>query len=318
MLQCKPKIRRKRANYAIKEAFSKVVKSVMETSIASEIAVQPPLPSLPAPMAAWIDFFSNLDLPVLRHTARGFHELAEEMETVDARSIADQVLEDPLMTLKVLSWSVKVRSRRQVTDLETIEPVVLMLGVEPFFHHFEQLHTVESALAGKPQALAGLLRVVSRSHRAAAYARDWALRRRDLDTEVILIAALLHDFAELLMWVFAPEASLEIQARQRADRTLRSIDLQRAVFGVSLSELEYELVREWHLPELLISMLDDHHAGHPRVRNVLFAVNLARHSSRGWDDAALDDDFHDIASLLHTTAAHVREMVLPPEFHRAE
>ena len=221
------------------------------------------------------------------------------------------------MTIKVFAWSATLRSRRQVTELETIEPVILMSGVDPFFRQFAVLPTIEQALAAHPRALAGVLRVVSRSFRASAYARDWALRRRDLDTEVILIAALLHDFVEILMWAYAPEASLAIQARQQADRALRSADLQREVFGASFTDLQIALVREWHLPELLVSLLDDHHTHHPRVRNVLFAVNLARHSSRGWDDAALHDDFEDIAALLNTTPGHVRDLVMPQEILRS-
>ncbi|MDE3010868.1 MAG: HDOD domain-containing protein [Pseudomonadota bacterium] len=276
-----------------------------------------PLPALPATLAQWVAFYAGMNLPVLRHTAQAFASLAATVDSVDARTIADHVLEDPMMTLKVFAWSATLRSRRQTTELETIEPVILMCGVEPFFRHFAELSTIERALATDTRALAGALRVVSRSYRASAYARDWALRRRDLDTEVILIAALLHDFVEVLMWVCAPAASLQIQERQHADRSLRSADLQREVFGVSFSELQAALVREWHLPELLISLLDDHHANHPRVRNVLFAVNLARHSARGWDDAALHDDFEDIAGLLNTTPGHVRDLVIPADILRA-
>ena len=82
---------------------------------------------------------------------------------------------------------------------------------------------------------------------------------------------------------------------------------------MTLADLEYALVREWRLPELLSSMLDDRNASHPRVRNVLFAVNLARHSARGWTDAALEDDYHDIASLLNTTPAHIKDLVVPEQ-----
>ena len=272
-----------------------------------------PLPALPARLEQWVAFFADKDLPVLRQTAQAFEQLGHHRDDVDARTIADRVLEDPLMTLKVFAWSATMRSRRQTTELETIEPVILMTGIDPFFNHFSALPTVESALARHPRALPGILRVVGRSFRASAYARDWALRRRDLDTEVILIAALLHDFVEMLMWIYAPEAALRIQALQQGDRTLRSADLQRSVYGVELAELELALARQWHLPELLTTLLDDHHAAHPQTRNVLFAVNLARHSARGWDDAALHDDYEDIARLLNTTPGHVRELVIPPE-----
>ena len=272
------------------------------------------LPATPATLRDWVDFFGPLDLPVLRHTARQIEALGEDIDRVDARSIADAVLQDPLMTLKVFAWSARTRSRRQVTDIETIEPVVLMSGVYAFFREFAAMPTVELQLQGNVKALAGLLRVVNRAYRAATYARDWALRRRDLDTEVILIGAMLHDFAELLMWLYAPALALEVETRLNADSTLRSADVQRTVFGVRLADLEYELVRHWHLPELLISVMDDRHAEHPRVRNVLYAVNLARHSARSWDNAALGDDFGDIAALLNMTPEHVAHLVVPAQF----
>ena len=40
-------------------------------------------------------------------------------------------------------------------------------------------------------------------------------------------------------------------------------------------------------------------AKHPRVKNVMLAVDLARHSANGWDDAALPDDYKAIDELLH-------------------
>jgi hypothetical protein len=45
--------------------------------------------------------------------------------------------------------------------------------------------------------------------------------------------------------------------------------------------------------------MDQENADHPRVRNVRLAVDLARHSANGWDDAALPDDFKAIEDLLH-------------------
>jgi len=52
------------------------------------------------------------------------------------------------------------------------------------------------------------------------------------------------------------------------------------------------------LPELLVQINDERHAETAQVRNVLLAVRLARHTARGWDNAALPDDVRDIAALL--------------------
>jgi hypothetical protein len=272
------------------------------------------LPSLPASLESWERYFSGMDIPVLKRTVLNFESMAENKDTLDIRTIADAVLDDPLMTLKVYAWSARIRHRRQVTDIETLEPIIMMSGVEPFFRQFRHLHSIEDSLKEHPLALGGVLRVISRSYRAATYARDWALRRRDLDTEVILIAALLHDFVEMLMWVLSPTDCAEIELRKKLDSTLRSADVQHATFGVSFNHLEHALAVRWHLPELLISMMGDQNAEHPSVRNVIYAVNLARHSSRSWDNPALPDDFRDIAGLLNISVERTKELILPEEY----
>jgi hypothetical protein len=47
--------------------------------------------------------------------------------------------------------------------------------------------------------------------------------------------------------------------------------------------------------------MDRNNAENPRVRNVTLAVDLARHSANGWDDAALPDDYSAIEDLLHVS-----------------
>ena len=50
-----------------------------------------------------------------------------------------------------------------------------------------------------------------------------------------------------------------------------------------------------------------------RVRNVTLAVNLARHSANGWDDAALPDDYRDIAELLRVDVDKAMRIIGVPE-----
>lgn len=61
-----------------------------------------------------------------------------------------------------------------------------------------------------------------------------------------------------------------------------------------------------------MNLMDPKQARNPRVRNVLLAVNLARHSSHGWHDAALPDDFKQIGELLRMEPMHVMEIVGAP------
>ncbi|MGH7461880.1 MAG: HDOD domain-containing protein [Longimicrobiales bacterium] len=105
--------------------------------------------------------------------------------------------------------------------------------------------------------------------------------------------------AEVLMWCFAPQQALEIVALQNANPAMRSTDAQTAVLGFSLNELQKVLCKNWELPELLLSLMDDAQRDRPRVKNVKLAVDLARHSANGWGDPALPDDFAAIAKLMN-------------------
>jgi HD-like signal output (HDOD) protein len=266
-----------------------------------------PLPNL----AAWTDYFLRVPVPVLRYTARELEQLAEHADTVSAREIAAVVMRDPLMTLKVLAHVSERKSTRQISGIETIEAAVVMMGVPPFFAACRDAPQVENILQGQWQAHLGLMRVVTRACRAARFAQDWAAYRQDLDWEVIVIAALLHDLPEMLLWCFAPGLALSIAELQASHPHMRSRAAQKTVLGIELNDLEITLMNKWRLPELLLRMIDDQHADDPQVRNVVCGVNLARHSANGWNDAALPDDFGAIATLLSTTPQHVRTMVVP-------
>jgi hypothetical protein len=112
------------------------------------------------------------------------------------------------------------------------------------------------------------------------------------------------------MWCFAPQAMLEIRDIQQKDKMQRSHAVQEQVLGFSLLELQKELAIKWKLPELLLTLMNDSNAQLPRVRNVVLAVNLARHSANGWNDAALPDDYTNIGELLRMPAEQVKASVV--------
>jgi HD-like signal output (HDOD) protein len=259
----------------------------------------------PHDIESWVRTLSEREIPVLRQTARSLEEARLKSDQITGRDIALIALRDPLMTVRVLAFIRPYHGKHHLKEITSVEHAVMMLGIEPFFRHFEKLAVIEDQLKPHPQALLGLLHVLRRAQRAARYALDWALTRRDLNVEEITVAALLHDLAEILMWCFAPQESLQIRAMQQADRTLRSADAQTAVYGFRLIDLQLALCKAWKLPELLLNLLDDANREVPRVKNVALAVNLARHSANGWDDAALPDDYAEIAKLLNLDSAAV-------------
>ena len=248
---------------------------------------------------AWVNFFSGEEMPVLRQTARRLEEARQNIDSISGRDIATIVLQDPLMAVRVLAYIQSFSGNRLRSDITTIGNAIMMLGIEPFFKKFETPLTLEATLKNEPQALLGLLQVVRRAQRASHYAHGWAFERHDMNVEEVTLAALLHDLAEILLWCFAPKLAIEIRNLQQADKTLRSSTAQEQVLGIRLFDLQQALCHAWGLPELLSTLMDDANAELPRVRNVILAVNLARHSANDWNDAGLPDDLAGIEKLLH-------------------
>jgi len=251
------------------------------------------------------------DIPVLPQTLSALTELRKNEESVDVHDLAAIVMRDPLMTVKLYAHLASRKSARQITDIETVTGCLVMMGVPPFFRTFRDLKSVTAYLGDNIAAQKGLLKVIRRATRAAGFAYDWAVRRQDFDTEVVTIAALLHDIAEMLLWCFAPKLALDIRAMLSATPGLRSTVAEREVLKIELNDLENALMVRWKLPELLVKMTDNRQNNHPQVRNVMYAVSLARHTASGWQDAALPDDYQMIADLLHLSPEQARRLVDP-------
>lgn len=263
-----------------------------------------PLPDI----ESWVLLFGSNSLPVLRITKRRIEEMRGDIDRVDARELARVILQDPIMTIRVLAFIQPLHGRTLQHDITSIASAVVMAGIEPFFHRFSELFTVEDQLqdAG-PQALLSVLQTIRRAQRAADYAQEWAIWRHDINMEDVRIAALLHDLAEILVCCSAPALGLKIHDLQQSQPTMRSADAQTRILGFPFIELQRELCRAWHLPKLLQALIDDEHAATPRVRNVALAVRLARHSAHGWNDPALPDDYREIGELLNLTPEAVRQ-----------
>jgi HD-like signal output (HDOD) protein len=177
-------------------------------------------------VGAWTEYFRSAEIPILRETADALEVLRADQDRVDANSLGELISNDPLMTLKVLAYASQHRSARVVTDTETVTAALVMMGISPFFHAFGPQLTIESLLGTEPEALAGLQTLLKRVHRGANLALAFAVHRMDPDAAVIHGVTLLHEFAEMLLWCYAPSLALKICAAQTAElhsgRTLLS------------------------------------------------------------------------------------------------
>ncbi|MEO8155466.1 MAG: HDOD domain-containing protein [Rhizobacter sp.] len=260
-------------------------------------------------LGAWVAYFRQAEIPVLGNTVDALEAMRANEDDVDANLIGEMVADDPLMTLKVLAYAAAHRPPRLVTDVETVTAAVVLMGISPFFAAFGLQPAIEDRLATEPEAQQGLNEVMKRAHRAAHFALAFAIHRMDHDAAVIYEAALLHDFAEMLLWCHAPSLALQLRAAQKADPTLRSRAAQVSLLNVDLAALQQALMKSWSLPELLIRITDDRHAEHPSVQSVILAIRLARHTADSWDNAAIPDDIVDLSQLLNLSLAATMRFV---------
>ena len=260
-------------------------------------------------MKEWLALFGQADIPVLEQTARELQRLRDNEALLDPRNIAQVVTDDPLMTVKLLRFMQAHKHASQRYELIDVKQMLLMIGIETFFRDVPAAPVVEDILRDHPDALQRLQQTVGRAQRAAYYAYDWALRLHQSHPEEAQVSALLTHVSEMLMLCFNPGPMLEIRQRMDADKSLRSADVQNHVLGFSGRDLQRQLAMDWHLPGLLVDLFEPAHAKADRVRHVMLAVNLARHSENGWHDAALPHDYREIAALLHTEPRKVMDLV---------
>lgn len=235
-----------------------------------------------APANAMLDRLLALGesgVPVLRATLRELERLDRARERIASADLANAILRDPLMTLRVLSYLHEHRTKSQTHDITTIAHAIMMLGLDRFFRAFEAIAPIEDALADAPEAITTVHAAASRMRLAALFARDWAAHRHDVDPEEVMVAALVHDVIELLA-ACAWRGPAVVAAEQSAQ-------LRSALFA------------RLGLPGLLAELTGDADSAHPRVANVALACALARCCEHGWNEPCLADALERVQRWLH-------------------
>ena len=225
-------------------------------------------------------------VPVLRATVDELVRLERAQERIASAELATAILRDPLMTLRVLHYLHRHRTRSQTHDITTIAHAIMMLGLQRFFREFAALPSIEDVLADAADRIAGVHAMASRMRLGALFARDWAAQRHDIDPEEVMVAALVHDVVELLA---------ECEWRGHAP----------AFSGEASSALRSALFDRLGLPGLLAELTCEGDVPQPRVLNVSLACALARSCAGGWNDPAIEETLARVQRLLHISQAEL-------------
>lgn len=245
----------------------------------------------------WVAYLEKREFPVLRHTAVEVARLARRADKVRPAEVAKVILHDPMLTVRVLKLANRPRSSHFESEITTVENAVVVIGITPLFQQLSRLSIIEDLLQGEPRSLDAVLHAFSAAFHAAYLARDWAILRKDIQSEEVYVAGLLHDFARLVMGCMAPEEMRQVRRLQRKEG-IGDVEAETRVFGFPLSSLQEVLAKDWRLPDLTLSLMDPKNAERPRTRQVLIAMDVVRRGRRGWYDEKFEADYEALAELL--------------------
>lgn len=230
----------------------------------------------------WAAYLEHIDLPVRAASKDALLRLeAERGELFSAHDLADILLADPLLALRLLKDANQRLPRRLARDITTPLGVVLALGTDRFR---EQLNTAPDADESNP----GFLRGEDRAVLAGQVAFALGGLHCDLDPGELALAALLSNAGEIELWAFAPQLPEAARAERLSGRALRSESAQMQACGFAFKNLTLLLIEHWNLPQLILQLIRGDEGR--RARLARLARDMARHISNGLRDPALPDD----------------------------
>jgi len=264
-----------------------------------------------------LDALKDFQFPVLAQT----RQLFAETEQFSQQQLAELVGRDPGLAINIMRRVNTVARSHLNHRLTTIDYTVMMLGMGPIQQIVNDAATVEESVAEPFRA--PLLAAYLRSPQMAMYAEHLALQRKDLVPDEIYLAGLLHNLAEISLWLVAPEKMRYLHGRL-AEQPENLDEIEYLVFGFGLNALSLELAKLWNMPALVYEAMQPGNASKMRVKGIMLAARISflyRHGSTTQLQRLLSqtasylslsvDELTQQLDLLTTTWGHLMKGYVP-------
>ncbi len=235
----------------------------------------------------WVAYLREKDIPIMPSSKSAIEAL--DAEALSPRDLAELVMRDPFLSLRVLRLAERRRSTRLGHETTTLLGAVQQVGVRGLVDS-----AAESPLCDDSNA--DLVACEVRAEMSAAIALRWAAHRADVAPEELALAALLGEIGELMLWAFEPEVPQRALEALRAGRVPRSALAQRMTLGFTFKQLSLGLIEAWELPLLIAQLVKG--ADTPRTNIARIASDAARHVIANPRNPALPSDLIAIRAYL--------------------
>ena len=238
----------------------------------------------------WAAYLTAQNMPVMARSKAALAVLeADQTNTISARDLADLANGDPFLCLCLLRQAESRRSTRLGHETTTPLAAVMQIGSKGF----------RELLLSSPETddgLCGLAACEGRAALAGRLAAAWSTARADISPDELVMAALLCEMGELLLWHFAPELPQAAQDALASGAAHRSAEAQALCCGFKFKDLTLKCAEIWSLPQIIVQLIRGH--DNTRANIARICVDTARHLAAGGDNPALPDDLADAKLLL--------------------
>lgn len=250
---------------------------------------------MPASLHDWINRINSRPLPAMAFTVQSVSALMARPNTTHA-DYQRIVARDPGFALSIFRHlgSLPRPPREPITSLAH---AVGLSGTAPLEAGIQKLPVIKAA--ANEDGKRGLLACYSRAAHAAMYLYQWGEIRKDPNPEELMLAALLHDCAEMALWSEAPDQMATFELR--IERGLSRDNAALAVFGFSLTQLGLGLAETWKLPALIGESMAADGAFRARPLGVMLACELALCTATNWDSEQTMDLIELVADYCRQT-----------------
>ena len=267
----------------------------LRTSLASD-CFMPAIADAPASLRKhwrvdqWAAFLTAQDLPVMARSKKALLTLeADEAASISARDLADLANGDPFLCLCLLRDAENRRSSRLGHETSTPLAAVMQIGSKGFREQLMSCPVTD-------ENMRGLARCEARASAACRLAGQWSTARSDVLPDELMMAALLGEMGELMLWHFAPELPQAAHDALASGEAHRSAEAQELGCGFKFKDLTLKCVEIWRLPKIIVQLIRGHDDTRANIARV--SIDTARHLAAGGDNPALADDLADIKTLV--------------------
>ncbi len=230
-------------------------------------------------MNEWVELIRQREMPIFDSTVHQVIAFASD-DLAPISELAGVILSDASLTARVLKLANSIYYNPASTSISTITRAVIVLGFDAVRDICLAITLVDALVKGA--ARERLSHELALAIHSATQARALAAARGDRSPEEIFIATLLTRIGEMAFWCYSGDIGETLDQLSRQPG-ITPEQAQERVLGFRLSHLSKQLIKEWHLTELLQKALMHPTQRDERIQTVMLGQQIARCADeKGW------------------------------------